>query len=99
MENTGNALLDKIEALKRGEKVEFEFLGFGSAFDKAMKQGCKIARLDWLILSKFFPYIFIHHNNEYEYSLISVCKQLETRVIRDWTPSSDDLLADDWIVL
>lgn len=97
MENTGNALLDKINALKRGEKVEFEFLGFCSAFEKARTQGCKITRAGWIIPIRFFPYVFVHHNNEY--SLISVCKQMETRVIRDWIPSSEDLLADDWIVL
>ena len=98
MDNASNTLLDKINALKRGEKVEFEFLGFGSAFDKAMKQGCKIARAGWIIPSRLFPYVFVHHDNEY--SLVSVYKQInKTRVIRDWTPDSKDLLADDWIVL
>ena len=99
MKNESNALLDKINALKRGEKVEFEFLGFGSAFEKARTQGCKITRLDWVILTRFHPYVFVHHDNTYEHSLMSVCKQLETCVIHDWRPGSDDLLADDWVVL
>lgn len=98
MENTGNALLDKINALKRGEKVDFELMGFGIAFEKARTQGYRITRLRWIILTRFFPYVYVHHDNEY--GLVSVHKHAnENRVIRDWLPNNEDLLADDWVVL
>lgn len=92
MKNESNALLDKIEALKRGEKVDFELMGFGSAFEKARTQGYRITRIRWIILTRFYPYVFVYHDTVHKHVN-------ETRVIKDWTPGSNDLLADDWVVL
>ena len=92
MKNESNALLDKIEALKRGEEVDFEVMGFGTAFEKARTQRYRITRLRWIILTRFYPYVFVYHDTVHKHVN-------EIRVIHDWTPGSEDLLADDWVVL
>lgn len=97
MENTGNTLLDKINALKRGEKIEFEFLQFEDAI-KALKQGNRITRIDWLWVGDFHPYLFTNPHGTPDDPCFY--KQFRKDAYSPyWSPTNIDMFADDWIVL
>jgi hypothetical protein len=91
--------------LQSSGSLPYTYLNIGSAMDM-LKQGFKVARREWVEKNVF---LFLANGTDLTACLFkentptcnhSVCMQHEDKAITiGWTPSQEDLLADDYVLV